>query len=372
MVPKVLRGQRWKTLKRVKLFTPHKLKFKNGKEIVVDDAEIERIKDEMNKAAEADQLATASQDHILTVGEDGKVRSKSSKDINLLGYWHNYRVERSRDRSTGKTVPWVIADFFCDPEKEKIAKEHPFISVEYHPDQHRFSNVAFTKLKPMLDVGVITPYHWQRGELDADGAGRMAAYSIEGLTNTVVVYSSERSTMPTELETVTEKIDSGFNRLADILSGKFSPPSPALTPAQPVAPVVPAAPAALSYGALATGGASATAPNDTEKELSALKRKLRLQELAKTKKVNIDVEMEEWKDQPDSAFDKHANAIAACYASVNSGGATVTPLDAPGGGKPTAERIAQVQRNIAQRGGFANYESVAARLLVDPTWDGSN
>lgn len=372
MVPKSLRGQRWKTLKRVKLFTPHKLTFKNGKQIVVDDAELNKIKDEMNRAAEADQLATASQDHILTVDESGKVHSKPSKDINLLGYWHNYDIvrPRGRDAQGNPMQPWVVADFYCDPEKHKVAAEHPFISVEYHPDQHRFSNVAFTKLKPQLDVGVITPYHWQRGEIEHDGqaVGRMAAYSIEGLTNSVVVYSSERSTMPSELETVLDAMNSGFKSLADALAGKVSatPPSaPAIVAAQPVAPV------ALSYSALASGGAAVTTPSSTELELRQLKRKMKLEELSKVKKLHVDTELAEWADSPDAIFDRHCNSIAACYASVNAGGATVTPLDSPAGVKPSADRIRQVQQNIAQRGEFANYESVAARLLTDPNWDGS-
>lgn len=170
--------------------------------------------------------------------------------------------------------------------------------------------------------------------------------------------------MPTELEQVLDVIKEGF---ASLKGGVSATPAPA---AAVVAPVV-AAPASLSYGALASGGATVSAPSSVEKELSLLKRKLKLEDLAKVKKVNVDVELEEWKDQPDAAFEKHASSIAACYASVNAGGATVTPLDAPGGGKPTAERIAQVQRNIVARGEHMNYETVATRLMTEPNWDGT-
>lgn len=365
-IPKSLRGQKWKTLRRVKMFTPHKLTFKNGQTVRVDDSELEKIKSEMQRIAENDQLATISEDHILTVGEDGKVRSKASKDINLLGFSHNWDIVRPRGRD-----PWLVADVLVDPEKINTAMGLPFVSVEYHPDQHRISNIAFTKLKPQLDTGVLSPYHWQRGEIEHDGqaAGRMAAYSIEGLTNSVVVYSSERMTMPSELETVLDKIDSGFNRLADALAGKVTPAP--VVPAATVVPVVAAAPAALSYGALASGGATVGTVSDAEKELRQLKREKKLKDLAVSKKVNVEVELAEWANYPDDVFNKHCDSITACYASVNAGGATVTPLDSPGNGRPSAERIKQVQINAINRGETLNYESVAARLLTDPTWDGT-
>lgn len=175
--------------------------------------------------------------------------------------------------------------------------------------------------------------------------------------------------MASELDQVLEAIKDGFASLKSNVAPQLTPPgvvAPVVTPV-----VAPVAPAALSYGALASGGATVSSPSSAEKELSLLKRKMRLEELAKTKKVNVDVELAEWADQSDASFEKHASSIAACYATINAGGATVTPLDAPNGGRPTADRIKQVQMNAIARGENMNYESVAARLLTDPTWDGN-
>ncbi len=347
------------------MLCPHQLSFADGRVTKVTLDMLKRTMKRMNSRTKLyNQFSTASEDHIVTLDAKGNPVTKRSRDINLLGYQANYDIVKDGG------VDWLVGDVYVAPDKYETAKGLPFTSVEYHPDDDLISNIAFTKHRPQLDVGTITPYHWERGTVENTGyaGNRLVAYSVEGKPGGIVIYSTERNTMAPLTDFI-----SGMKGLLATLEASETEVAPPATPAA----VVPATPAkVLPYSGSAMG---ATTTLTAEQELRQLKRRSKLVELSKTKNLNVEEEMKGWggDDTDDLTFDKHLACATACYSAVSSGGARVTPLDPPGGALPGGadielrNRAAKVMSKIAERGGHTNIVAVMDHLKADPNWDGN-
>jgi len=343
------------------MLCPHQLSFADGRKIRVTLDGLKRARDKMNKRAKASQFSTVSEDHIVTLDAKGNQYTKPSKDINLLGYQMHYDIVKDGG------VDWLVGDVYIAPEKYETAKSLPFTSVEYHPDEDLISNIAFTKHRPQLDVGTITPYHWERGTVENTGyAGnnRLVAYSVESKQGGIVLYSTERTAMAPLADFIT-----GMKGLLADLEASETPATP-VVPA--VAPVVTPATPTLPYSGVAMGGGSVG--KTAEQELRELKRRTRLTELSKTRKMNVDEEMKAWGEESDEIFDKHVACATACYSAVSSGGATVTPLDHPGSvggaGLDTKKKAQVILQKMADKGIHSNMQFVLDNLKANPSWEG--
>lgn len=368
-IPKPLRSQQWRTLDKVRLFCPHQLVFDDGRKVVVDIKKLKALRDKMNARSQlSGTLATTSVDHIVTVDQSGKAYTKPSKDIDLLGYYGNYDIEM--DGST----PWLVADAFVSPEKYDTAKQLPFVSVEYHPEHDIISNVAMTKHRPQLDVGTITPYHWERGRFMGTGeaANRLVAYSIEGNAGGVVIYSTERPTMSQpntlNLDAVVAAGEEFVNQLKAL---KGTPPAVATRLPSPEAQIA-AATVVAPVASYTAPAAQVAAVHPDTIALNKLLRRGQLEALAKHRNVDVDKELELWGDTPQDIFDKHCTSITASYSAVASGGAKVLPLDAAAGDiskiLPRAKDI--LSARVQQGKDTMNIQNVMDRLRSDPTWNG--
>ena len=344
----------YKRLRRVKMLCTHQLTFPNGKVVKVTNDKLRKIRDKMNSRVKANQLSTASEDHIVTLDAKGNPITKPSSKINLLGYQMNYDIVKE-----GKNE-WLVGDVYASPDKYETIKNLPFTSVEVDYSSDLISNIAFTKHRPQLDVGVITPYHWERGTVEHTGyaADRLVAYSVEGKQGGIVIYSSERSAM--SQPTLTDFM----NGLKELIT-KFDAPAEVVVETTP-APVV----KTLPYSAVAAPDVQV---DDAATELRKLKLRNRFIELGKTKKLNVDEEVKAWEPETDEVIEKHFACATACYASINAGGAKVTPLDGVGAGGAGVELKAKAQMILqkhADRGQHANMGQVLAKLQDNPAWNG--
>lgn len=351
-VPQFLSSYR--RLRRIKALHPHSVTLPGGKKFEVTKAKLEAARDRMNERARLGTLATASTDHIITIDEKtGEQRHKPSKDIELLGYeaeWKYGKLEDGRD--------WLYCDAFIEPAKESQARKLPFTSVEYHPNDDIISNMAFTKHRPVLDVGTITPYHWERGEVNAEQPNTpLVAYSAESKTGPVVVYSTEQQTM---------------DPLA-VFGQAMKDAAEALIASAPSVEVKPGETVVVPFSASARGAAKLT-PEAIE--LRTFKRRKTLEGIkASGKIIDIDRELADWAEVDDMAFDIHCKGAALSYSSVSSGGAKVMALGgSPGGEAGMNDAIKKAEaicpkRHMAGKS-FMNFNAVYERCKTDPTWDG--
>jgi len=346
----------YRKLSRIKLLCPHSITTPDGKKRIVDLDALKRVRDKMNERAKRGQLATLSEDHIITIDDTGKPVSKSSADIKLLGFGLDYTIDQDEHGT-----PWLMGTAYNTPGKEKDIEELPFTSVEYMPNEDVIANIAFTKHKPVMDNGTITPYHWKRGTVSDTGKATfpLVAYSNETQAGEVLIYSVESprmnplqifiASMKQNLETLEKSVESEGT--------EGTPATPAAKPAK-----------VLSYA-----GLSGSATMTPEEENRQFRRRFQLEALAKTKKLDVDVELEQWKGHSEEAFNTHCEAITHCYASINAGGAKVNPLGNDAG-TPTDAQLLPKARDIlvkvAGRGEHSNLAAVMDKLRANPTWNG--
>ena len=351
-IPSYLKN--YKRLRRVKCLHPHTITYPNGKTEQVTRDKLLKTRDKMNARARGNTLATASTDHIITVDSMGNQHTKPSKDITLLGYECVWDYGRMAD---GKE--WLYCDAFIRPDRYEQAKEMPFTSVEYHPTENIISNLAFTKLRPVLDVDTITPYHWERGEVNAEGMPvPLVAYSVESRQGPVVVYSTEQHAMSKNpLKSFGEAMAAAANEL--IAASDVS-----IVPETGVA-VVPAPVVSLST----------EKPHPDTIKLRAIERRRSLEALKSAgRTVDVDKEMEAWAEAPDNLFNIHLSFAAQCYSTQASGGARVDPLDGGNSNNEAmlASRAEQAMKNIVKRNGsFLNYHQCLDRCRADGSWNGT-
>jgi len=352
-VPPYLKN--YKRLRRVKCLHPHTITLPGGRKVEVTRADLLQTRDKMNERARVNTLATASTDHIVTVDNSGNLHTKPSKDITLLGYecvWQYGRMADGKD--------WLYCDAFIRPDKYDTAKEMPFTSVEYHPNEKIVSNMAFTKHRPVLDVGTITPYHWERGEVNDEGKPvPLVAYSVESRQGPVVVYSTEQSNMSANpLKAFAQK---QLEAAQELLAASESAIVPEVTQVEKPAPSV----VSLS---------TETVHPDTLK-LRAIERRRSLEAIkAAGRNVDVEKEMNEWKDAPDNWFNIHLGLMAVSYSTVASGGAKVDPIDGNGGANNEAllgSKAENIMKNRVAKGvPFMNFHQCFERLKSEPSWNG--
>lgn len=347
---------KYKRLRRVKALHPHVITYANGKKLRVTREKLLATRDKMNKRAQAGTLATASTDHIITIDEKGNQRHKPSSQIELLGYeavWDYAKMKDGRE--------WLYCDVFVDPSKYDKAKGLPFTSVEYHPDEDVISNMALTKHKPVLDVDTITPYHWERGEVNSQGTPvPLVAYSVETRQGPVVIYSTERAPM-NPLAIFAKQMSEAAQAL--LTSAEADPGTDPIesTPGGAVVPF--------------SGSAHTGQLHPDTLKLRAIERRAALEALKGAgRNIDVDKEMQAWSDMPEEAFQIHLKFAAACYSTGSSGGAKVDPIDGGNwnGEAAIASRAkAAMQARVKNGLDYMNYHQCLERCKSDPSWDGS-
>lgn len=337
------------------MLCPHTVTMPDGTKTVVDLNKLKKVRDKMNDRARRGQLPTLSEDHIVTLDSKGVASVKDSSKIKLLGYGDEFDIANDE-----YGTPWLWGSAYNTPGKERDIEELPFTSVEFMPNEDVISNIAFTKHKPVMDNGTITPYHWKRGTISDTGKPTipLMAYSAESQTGAVVIYSVEQPMNP--LDVLIAGLGETLGKLQALKTDEGTP-----------APVAKAAPvkSILPYSSLASG------PMTAEDKVKHYERRAQLEALATVKKVNIDVELDAWKDQPEEAFNIHCASITNCYASVNAGGAKVNPLDTPNGniGGTDIDLLQKgkaIMTRMAQAGKHTNIQDVMTQLRVNPNYNG--
>lgn len=352
----------YKRLRRLKCLHPHEITLPGGRKVKVTREDLLQTRDKMNARAKTNTLATASTDHIATVDSLGNQHTKPSTLVNLLGYECVWEYGKFQD---GKE--WLYCDAFIRPDKYDEAKEMPFTSVEYHPNDKVVSNMAFTKHRPVLDVGTITPYHWERGEVnDAGMPVPLVAYSVESRQGPVVIYSTEQPKMSANpLKQFGEDMAAAAQKLI------ASSETPIIETHTGVGAVgsgqVKPAPTVVSLS-------TETVHPDTLK-LRAIERRRSLEAIkAAGRNVDVDKEMQEWGDAPDQWFNVHLGLMAVSYSTQASGGAKVEPLGDTGNAEQEAKLASKAENIMKTRVvkglPFMNFHQAYDRLKAEPGWNG--
>jgi hypothetical protein len=296
-------------------------------------------------------------------------------------------VEQGVDEE-GRAVQWIVGDCLIFPNEYERAKKLPYRSVEFKPSVDMITNVAFTKHAPLLEVPLLLPEHWDAGHASggarqagiATSSGHLVAYTL-GSEDGIIVYSIQGQDMNND--TLLQGLSTIRKAVTEMIEKIGEPAAPAVTTPKetPRADI-------LSFesnpefvkmkaerDALLKEKETLNADKGKlEAEKRTSERKAKLDDLAKTRKMNVDEEMKAWGDSPDEIFQKHTETITNCYAARSAGGATVEPLDGPAVAKQESEVLARaagiLKSRIRKGNDTMQLHHVTAKLKQDPAWNG--
>jgi hypothetical protein len=376
----------WHTLPRVKLFHTHRLRSKDGQVQTVDDQRVRQIASNVNRTGiRAGRWPTISEDHIV-VFKNGQQYTRPSSEISILGYTCNYEVEDGVDEE-GRPVKWIVGDCLIFPKEYERAKNLPYRSVEFKPSVDMITNVAFTKHAPLLEVPLLLPEHWEAGSATsgrqlagiAASGSRLVAYTLNSQDG-IIVYSIQGQDMNND--TLLQELSNLRKQVSDMIEkvGQTPPPAPKVEPKVDDTISFEAHPEYIKMKAERDGLLKEKETLNADKtkletEKRTADRKAKLDELAKTRKMNVEEEMKRYGDKPDDVFALHVEDITNCYAARSSGGATVEPLDSAAVSKQSSEILASAKGILTQRVRSGNdkmqIHHVVRKLTETPNWDGT-
>lgn len=142
---------RWKVVRGVPIFRPHKRKVKipDGTEQVIEvtEADLPRIVLNMRQTkAESGVVPRITPGHTV---KDQK--APETQQPEPWGWMPDYYVGTFGPRR----LPAILADFFFRPECYEEAKAYPYRSVEFYPASKEITGVALLKRDPQLDLGIV-------------------------------------------------------------------------------------------------------------------------------------------------------------------------------------------------------------------------
>src|SRR5215831_3577946 len=143
---------RWdRVTENVPIFVPHERKTKDGKEIRVDRARLERIAARINAREKASGVAVK-----FTDGHTRLPLAQYTQDQQpeILGWGRNARVGTWGPQE----IPAILVTCYVRKGKAPKVDELPFRSPEFYEGADEITGVALLRTDPFLDMGMVTHY----------------------------------------------------------------------------------------------------------------------------------------------------------------------------------------------------------------------
>lgn len=332
-IPSHLEGVAWHRVKGVPLFTTHRTVRSDGQEYNCDDRELYSVTGRL-QGLEKQGFAPSIVDGHLTIVKDGKATQRAAKDVTTFGFNVQHRVEEYAGRK------WIIADQLLYPDKVDQAKQYPHRSVEFIHAWGIYDPCCLIPETPRLNqLGVMLPVDYERGYVPQSRRGGALAVPVScySLGGERTFYSLRMGNMNPELLSCLQ----GMQEL--IAKAMTSAGTPGQTPpaAAAATPAVANGTTGVDFYALQKDLVDTKLDNaklkieldDTRSKTRISDRRGKVEELARTRLVEVDDFLKKYGGLDDGVFNTVLEDAKTLYSLRDGNGRQVPPLDGPGGGK---------------------------------------